>query len=113
MPQLRLQAGALTVGHRTVERAFLCGDGRVLGFLDGDRGVSVLLVDELRVLTPEGVGIAVAEDRVRAAYPGVVEGPAGLRATVSGFPDREYTFAFDHRRVAEMSFRLRDQNCVG
>ena len=89
------------------------GDGRVLGFLDGDRGVSVLLVDELGVLTPEGIRIAVAEDRVRAAYPGAEEGPAGLRATVPDLPDREYTFAFDHRRVAEMSLRLRTQECVG
>ena len=89
------------------------GDGRVLGFLDGDRGVSVLLVDELGVRTPSGIGIGVGEERVRQAYPDAEEGPQGLRAQVPDLPDREYTFAFDHRRVAEMSLRLRTQECVG
>ena len=88
-------------------------DGRVLGFLDGERGVSVLLVDEPGVLTPAGIGIGVGEERVREAYSDVEEGPQGLRARVPDLPDREYTFAFDHRRVAETSLRLRAQECVG
>ncbi len=89
------------------------GVARVFGFLAENQGVSVLLVDEQGVLTPAGVGIGTTEKRVRAAYPDVEDVPMGLIAPVPGFPNREYTFAFEDGRLVEMALRLTRQPCVG
>lgn len=85
----------------------------VLGFLTENQGVSVLLVDGEGTLTPAGIGIGAAEERVREAYPDAEDVPMGLVATVPGFSDRQYTFAFEDGRLVEMALRLERQTCVG
>lgn len=89
------------------------GAASAVGFLNGDQGVSVLLVGRRGVATPEGVGVGATEQRVRAAYPDVEEVPMGLVVPVPGFADREYTFAFEDGRLVEMALRLTGQACVG